>query len=126
MTCTRRMHAGASPSALSSKPTVPGCGVLQVGGPTGPCEDKDVNCDAWAASGECEKNPGGGAWQRAWEVMLSAQLCPPHPHCPPGPGRARCSLRRSWSLGPTSQLPAVPPGLPATGWPVSVCSSEVC
>lgn len=31
---------------------------MQVGGPSGPCEDKDANCDAWAASGECEKNPG--------------------------------------------------------------------
>ena len=43
----------SGPSFLASVP--------QVGGPTGPCEDKDVNCDAWAAAGECEKNPGGGS-----------------------------------------------------------------
>lgn len=26
-------------------------------GPTGPCEDADANCQGWAASGECDKNP---------------------------------------------------------------------
>ncbi|PRW32905.1 Prolyl 4-hydroxylase subunit alpha-2 isoform A [Chlorella sorokiniana] len=31
--------------------------IQKVGGPSGPCEDKDVNCDAWASTGECEKNP---------------------------------------------------------------------
>ncbi|KAI7835432.1 hypothetical protein COHA_010678, partial [Chlorella ohadii] len=31
--------------------------IQKAGGPTGPCEDKDTNCDAWAAAGECEKNP---------------------------------------------------------------------